>query len=257
MLNQMNYQWRVTKYNPKFRDEFGHFTLIDDWIGPSQIGETINGKEFTLDEYLRVEAAYINSVIKFMEESNIDSLRVLQLESNRLEEEKISPLYEKEFENLILKEDVVLNQDEIRLICKMVLRNFLWCNLYSKEFFVHFGWDYYMYIGSHVNCLTAIKFATNNGLFVEQCTSPYFIAEDETVREIQWNEINGESKLIVGEEELKNVPLNEYRKIFGLSDHHPIIGSFKIKKEQVEFFQPLLKHKMDFEKYEYYFWGSN
>ena len=46
----MNYQWRVTKYNPKFRDEFGHYTLIEEWTCPSQIGKTINGKKFTLDE---------------------------------------------------------------------------------------------------------------------------------------------------------------------------------------------------------------
>ena len=234
MLNQINYQWRVTKYNPKF-----------------------NGKEFTLDEYLRVEAAYINSVLKFMEESNVDSLRILQLECNVSEEDKTSPLYEKEFEKLVLKEDAVLNKDEIHLICKMVLRNFLWCNLYSKEFFVHFGWDYYIYIGSNVNCLTAMEFVTNNGLFVERCTSPYFIPENETLRQISWNEINDESKVIVGEVELKNIPLNDYQRIFELSAEHPVIGSFKIKKDQIEFFQPVVKHKMDFEKYEYYFWGGN
>ena len=248
-------QWRVTKYNPKFRDEFGHYTLIEEWTCPSQIGKTINGKEFTLDEYLRVEAAYINSVIKFMEESNVDSLRVLQLECDISKEDKKSPLYEKEFEKLILKEDAVLNKDEIRLICKMVLRNFLWCNLYSMGFFVHFGWDYYMYIGSNVNCVTANKFATNNGLFVERCTSPYFIAEDQIIREIQWSEMG--NNLIMGEEELKNIPLNAYRQIFGLSESHPVIGSFKIKKEQIEFFHPFLKHKMDFEKYDYYSWCGN
>ena len=198
MLNQINYQWRVTKYNPKFRDEFGHYTLIEEWTCPSEIGKTINEKEFTLDEYLRVEAAYINSVIKFMEESNVDSLRILQLECNVSEEDKKSPLYEKGFEKLVLKEDSVIDKNEIHLICKMVLRNFLWCNLYSKEFFVHFGWDYYMYIGSNVNCLSATRFAANNGLFVERCTSPYFIAEDETVKEIQWSEMG--NALIMGEE---------------------------------------------------------
>lgn len=113
MLNQINYQWRVTKYNPKYRDEFGHFTLIEDWIGPSQIGETINAKEFTLDEYLRVEAAYIHSVLKFMEESKVDSLRILQLECNVSEEDKTSPLYEEEFEELVLKEDAVIDKNEI------------------------------------------------------------------------------------------------------------------------------------------------
>lgn len=186
MLNQINYQWRVTKYNPEYRDENGHFTLIEEWTCPSEIGRTINGKEFTLDEYLQVEAAYINSVIQFMEDSSIDSLRILQLECDISEEDKKSPLYDIEFEKLVLKEDQRVNKNEIRLICKMVLRNFLWCNLYSKDnFFVHFGWDYYMYIGSDVSCLSATRFATNNGLFVEPCTSPYFISEEEYLLNIQ------------------------------------------------------------------------
>ena len=257
MVNQIDFQWRVTKYNPDFRDKNGYYTLIEEWTCPSEIGRTINGNEFTFDEYLQVEAAYINSAISFIEESSIDSLRILQLECDISEEDKISPLYEKEFEKLILKEDSIVNKNEIRLICKMVLRNFLWCKLYSKDnFFVHFGWDYYMYIGSNVNCLSAIKFATTNGLFVEQCTSPYAFSEEVTTRQIQWNEIGDESKIIVGEEELKNIPLNEYQRIFNLSAEHPVIGSFDIKKEQLEFFQTFLKHKMNFDKYEYSFWGG-
>ncbi|ATP39790.1 hypothetical protein CSE16_06825 [Solibacillus sp. R5-41] len=257
MVNQINFQWRVTKYNPDFRDENGYYTLREEWTCPSEIGKTINGNVFTLDEYLQVEEAYINSVIKFIEESSIDSLRILQFKCHISEEGKISPLYEKEFEKLILKKDSIVNKKEIRLICKMVLRNFLWCELYSKDnFFVHFGWDYYMYIGSNVNCLSTIKFATNNGLFVEQFTSPHAFSEEETTRQIQWNEIGDESKLIVGEEELKNIPLNEYQRIFNLSAEHPVIGSFDIKKEQLEFFQTFLKHKLNFDKYEYMFWGG-
>jgi hypothetical protein len=257
LVNQINFQWRVTKYNPDFRDENGYYTLIEEWTCPSEIGETINGNEFTLDEYLQVEVAYINSVITFIEESSINSLRILQLECDISEDDKTSPLYEKEFEELILKEDSMVNKNEIRLICKMVLRNFLWCKLYSKDnFFIHFGWDYYMFIGSNVNCLSAIEFATNNGLYVEQCTSPYFFSEKETTRKIQWNEIGDETKVIVGEEELKSVPLNEYQRIFNLSSEHPVIGSFDIKKEQLEFLQTILKHKVDFNKYEYSFWGG-
>lgn len=255
MANQINFHWRVTKYNPDFRDENGYYTLIEEWACPSEIGKTINGNEFTLDEYIQVEAAYINSVIQFIEESSIDSLRILQLECDISEEDKKSPLYEEEFEKLVLKEDLMVNKDEIRLICKMVLRNFLWCQLYSKDnFFVHFGWDYYMFIGSNVNCLSAIEFAINNGLFVEQCTSPYFFSEEETTREIQWSEIDDE--IVSDTEEVKNIPLNEYRKIFKLSDEHPVIGSFDIKKEHSGFFQKFLKHKMDFDKYEYSFWGG-
>ena len=186
MVKQI-FQWRITKYNPNFRDENGHYTLIEDWTCPSEIGKTINGNEFTLDDYFQVEAAYIDSAIKFIEESGIDLLRILQLECHILEEDRTSLLYEKEFEELVLKEDLVINKNEIRLICKMVLRNFLWCKLYRKDhFFIHFGWDYYMYIGSNVNCVSAIEFAENNGLFVEQCTSPHYFSEEETIRERNW-----------------------------------------------------------------------
>lgn len=258
LVNPIKYQWRVTNYNPDFRNKNGYYTLTEEWTCPSEIGEIINGKEFTLDEYLQVEAAYVNAVIKFIEESGFNSLRILKLSQwNISEEDKKSPLYESEFEQLVLQEDLMVNKNEIRLICKMVLRNFLDCQLYLiDKFFVHFGWDYYMYIGSYVNCSSAIEFATNNRLFVEQIQSPYFFSEEETTRLIQWNEIGDETKVIVDEEELTSIPLVEYRRIFNLSAEHPVIGSFDIKQEQIQFFQPYLKHKIDVNKYEYSFWGG-
>lgn len=258
MVNPITYQWRVTKYNPDFRDENGYYTLTEEWTCPSEIGGIFNGKKFTLDEYLQVEAAYVNAVIKFIEECGINSLRILKLSQwNISEEDKTSNLYEAEFEQLVLQEDLMVNKNEIRLICKMVLRNFLDCQLYLKDkFFVHFGWDYYMYIGSYVNCSSAIEFTTNNGLFVEQIQSPYFFSEEETTRVIQWNEIGDETKVIMGEEELTGIPLDEYRRIFNLSAEHPAIGSFDIKQEQMDFLQKHLKHRMDFTMYEYGFWGG-
>jgi hypothetical protein len=129
--------------------------------------------------------------------------------------------------------------------------------LYSKDkFFVHFGWDYYMYIGSSVNCPSLIKIAKDNGLFVEEVRSPYYFSEEETTRMIKWNEKKDDNKLVVGEEELSGIPLDEYRKIFNLSEEHPVIGSFEITKKQAVFIQKFIKHKMDFSKYEYGFWGG-
>ena len=71
MPDSIKYQWRVTKYNPVNRDKYGHFTLIDEWTCPSEIGKTFNGKEFTLSEYLQMEEAYINTALKFLEESGL------------------------------------------------------------------------------------------------------------------------------------------------------------------------------------------
>jgi hypothetical protein len=189
-------------------------------------------------------------------DSRLIKLRILRLsEFDVSPEDKSSGLYETEFDELEIWEDKEVGLTEIRAICKMILRNFIGCQFYSKDkFFVHFGWDYYMYIGSSEKCLSGIKFAKDNGLLVEECRSPYYFAEEETTRMIQWNEIRDE--IVVGDEELSGISLDEYRKIFNLSEEHPVIGSFEITEDQSCFFQRFLKHKMDFSKYEYSFWGG-
>lgn len=53
------------------------------------------------------------------------------------------------------------------------------------------------------------------------------------------------------------MPLDEYRKVFNLSNEHPVLGSFEITKEHMNFFQKFLNHKMDFIKYEYGLWAGN
>lgn len=255
MDNQIIYQWQVTKYNPDYRNENGHYTLAQEWTCPSEIGNFIEGKVFTLKEYLSIESAYVKAIVNFMKDSGIDSLRIIGLEVNVTEADKSSILYESEFDHLTLDEDVIISESEVRTIAKMVLRNFIWCQFYSKgNFFVHFGWDYYMYIGSAEKCLSAIKSAEENGLFVEQYKSPYYFTEEEATRMIQWNEIDAE--VIVGDEELIGIPLEKYRNILNLSEEHPVIGSFEITKEKSKFFQRYLEHKIDFTKYEYWFWGG-
>lgn len=252
-------QWRVTKYNPAFRDDNGYYTLVEEWTCPSQIGQTINDHVFTLEEYLRVEAAYIDTVIKFLNVINLDSLRILQCSKINISlEERQSILYDPTFEDVQVEIDRIVTTQEIRTICQMVLRNLLSCQFYVKDqIFVHFGWDYYMYIGSIENSLPAIAFAEKNGLFVESVRSPYYYTEEETTRLVEWNEITDADKSIVGGEELDGVSLEAYRKVLKLSEGHPVIGQFQILIEQKYFFQKLLKHEMDFTKYEYYFTGEH
>ncbi|MDN7240849.1 hypothetical protein QWY14_03560 [Planococcus sp. N028] len=256
-MGNPKYQWRVTKYNPALRDENGYFTLKDEWISASAIGETFNGVEFTLEEYLRVESAYIESVAKFLADSNLTFLRILKFSPGEITaEEKASDLYERTFDSLSLSEDALVGLDEIKLICKMVLRNFIYCQFYfDNHFFVHFGWDYYMYIGSDHPSLTAIRFAEKNGLFVENFTSPYFIAPENVVREIEWGKINEET--LEDSEALPEIPLTDYRTLFMLSASHPIIGSFPVTEDHQSFFQPLLNHQMDFAKYTYQLFCSD
>jgi len=50
----------------------------------------------------------------------------------------------------------------------------LWCKLSNGNSFVHFGYDYYMYVGG-IKELKAAELAiiNKNGLFVEKMKSPY------------------------------------------------------------------------------------
>ncbi|SDW21926.1 hypothetical protein [Paenibacillus sp. CF384] len=254
----MKYQWRITKYNPLFRNEKGHY-LLDEWTCPSEIGKIINGNLFTLEEYLFIEHAYVETIIEFLNEKRQYSLRLIQTSNRSIShEDKTSILYDNEFGMINIKEDLIVNINEIRLICKMILRNFADCQLYSKDnFFVHFGWDYYMYIGSNQKSLTAIEFAKKSGLYVEELSSPYYFEEKDTTRLVQWSEVGVEIPLVIGDEEIVNVPLEEYRKIFGLSEEHPVFGYFEITENYRDYFQLFLNHKMDFTKYEYGLWAGN
>ena len=64
----MNNKWKhcrsITKYNPSFRNEKGHY-MKDDWIGFGQIGGVYEGELLTLDSYLQIESKYIKAAYDF------------------------------------------------------------------------------------------------------------------------------------------------------------------------------------------------
>lgn len=148
------YQYRVTKYNPAFRDEKGLYTR-DEWTFFAQVGKLVS-----IEEYLQVEMAYIKSALTFLREADVILLQIRGLENS-----KKPPLS--------LTEGEQLNLHELELTFKRVLREEIWCRFEGKEAFVHFGWDYYMYIGVSSNCPKACEFAKSLGLFVEEFRSPY------------------------------------------------------------------------------------
>ena len=73
-------EYRVTKYNPAFRDERGAYTG-DEWTMFAQIGQTFPGVQLTSAEYERVEDAYVEAALSFLGESGLLSLRVAGLEN--------------------------------------------------------------------------------------------------------------------------------------------------------------------------------
>jgi len=160
-------EYRVSKYNPAFRDQSGAYTKVE-WTFFRQIGQTFSGVLLTSDEYERVEEAYIQTALSFLRESGLLSMRVAGLENPRTQ-----PL---DFQN-----DSVLPLDRIGEIIRRILREEFWCRLERSEGFIHFGWDYYMYVGVPHPCPTAEARAAELGLYVEEFASPI----RESVREAE------------------------------------------------------------------------
>lgn len=164
--------WRITKYNPEYRDENGRF-IAEEWTSAYEIGNVCNGKIVTVDDYLILENNYVNVAIGILKVSGLDGLRVKESSSRTWDNvSALSKLSLSKPSNF--KEGSWLGINEIETVLKMMLREAIHCKLvYPRKFYIHIGWDFYMYIGSNIDVIVASKIATANGLFLEEHKSPY------------------------------------------------------------------------------------
>ena len=72
------FQWRITKYNPKYRNERGTY-LKNEWISFSDIGKIFDQSKLTFDKYLKIENSYINAINYFMDCLKLDKIIVTNL----------------------------------------------------------------------------------------------------------------------------------------------------------------------------------
>ena len=151
-------EYRVTKYNPAFRDARGAYTG-DDWTSFSDIGKSFAGVVLTEAEYQRVEQAYISTTLAFLAEGGISSLTVEELENPA---------------NLVLPvaEGSVVRVEELAEVMRPILREEFWCRLEAEGGFVHFGYDYYIYLGVPHRCPAAERTAAELGLYAEVFAQP-------------------------------------------------------------------------------------
>ncbi len=163
----MKYMCRVTKYNPKNRNTKGVYSF-DEWTSYSDIGKCFNGITLTITQYKSYEKSYIETVLRFMECNKIDELQISCLE-----------IYEeiKEFDKKLI-DGMILSIKEIKIVIKYILREKIWCKLvFDDKFYVHFGYDFNMYIGSSVICEDILKKLEKSKLFIEEFESPYLESE--------------------------------------------------------------------------------
>jgi len=154
----MHYKYRITKYDPKNRNENGAY-LLDDWTAISDIGKVFSGKCLTKKEYENVENNYLFAIESFLTEASIEHLTINSLEQGS----------EFDFVN-----GQTVNLKETLEIAKLSLREEIWCKLsINQNMYIHFGYDYYMYIGVSKVCRETLNILPNKGLFVESFKSPY------------------------------------------------------------------------------------
>ena len=174
--NTLPYQWRVTKYDPALRNETGQY-LPDDWYLFSQIGDIFGGKKLTYQDYRRWETAYVNTALAFLSDADLDALRVVDRDNiqryvndGQCQDIKLVP------DSLPLNS--IVSRDDLPDVIRLALREVFWYKLETGssisdlKFYLHFGWDFYMYIGSSLPSVKAIRYAESMGLFVEPKRSP-------------------------------------------------------------------------------------
>ncbi len=149
-------EFQITKYDPAKRVN-GIYTA-NEWTSFSDIGTDFDGTELSYETYLQTETAYIDSCLEIIEKAQITSLRVEEVEC-----------YD---ENILIPSEVS-SSEEIRELIRGCLREHYWFKLTSKDFFIRFGYDYYMYIGCALPKEIVENIVESHGLYCELLLSPY------------------------------------------------------------------------------------
>lgn len=154
------HHYRVTKYDSELRDASGAYTG-DDWTMFEQIGQTFNGVRLTLSTYLDVESRHLVVLASFLEESGTSRVTAVGVESKD--------------QSFGVSEGANLSQIEAIETVRHMLREEGWCRLVDDDrFYIHVGWDYYVYVGCEKPCEVSVALAEEKGLFVDlDFPSPY------------------------------------------------------------------------------------
>ncbi len=155
--------YRLTKYNPRFRDAQGRYKK-DEWTYYEQIGQNFAAGTFTKAEYLATEKRYIECICELLRTSN-----VLTMRSERVARRKEVTT----FNGVLLRKGKSYTLDELRKIIPGVLRGRFWMQFRTDEgYFLHFDWDYYVYLGLPLRRNQLVPLADKFNLFLEESHMP-------------------------------------------------------------------------------------
>ncbi len=167
--------YRITKFDPKKRNEEGHFMDNSEWTAISDIGKS-EYNNVSYKEYEKTETAYAESIKLILDEKKISNLKIDSLELHNTLEDFENYKKDDRLKNMdvdfkseiaTLRNGTTLNLKEIQKMTRLILRETIWMNLLNAEFKITFGYDYYMYVECSELTNVTIERIENKGLFVE------------------------------------------------------------------------------------------
>ncbi|MFI6515682.1 RNA-binding protein [Spirillospora sp. NPDC050679] len=161
------YVHRITKYDPADRDEHGHYVGVED----------------TASDRGSVEAAYLEAIAVFAQEAGVGRLEIRDPFVAGLSFFGAKPPPAEDDLARLFSDGLLGFHDGARVsvavgleLVRVMLRDKgAWCRLaVEDQFFVHVGYDQYVYVGSDLPCERAQARTQELGLFAERLVaSPY------------------------------------------------------------------------------------
>lgn len=155
------YEYRVTKYNPEYRVNGSY--VREEWTSMAEVGTSFEGQLFTIEAYEEAEQKHIDFLCRLAEMCGVCQLEINSLEVN---------------ERVTWQDGQCINLAQLKDVARKVLREECWCRLTAPSFFIHFGYDYYMYVGCDLPIAETERIAAAYDLFCEEMVSPYHDEEE-------------------------------------------------------------------------------
>lgn len=171
--------FRTTKYDPRLRSADGSYAQ-EEWTSVTDVGKSFLGHTVQLSDYLSTENAYVETVHRFLEQCQVHHLRLRDLEQYDENCDLLPDALIEESKQWMrtITADQTLGGVALERAIRLTLRELIWCRLEGEAgFYVHFGYDYYMYIGSDRIASTPPELPP--GIYVERFESPYHRDPDE------------------------------------------------------------------------------
>lgn len=169
------HKYRISKYDPLFRDEAGCYQK-NEWTAISDIGKTFDGILLTDEDYIRVEDNYIDAVKLIINFHSITCLCVANLCHSFSKEELLNLIkpYSHLYSESLLDFYTNFNGsqagfDEVESLCRLQLREDIGVDLFSpRKLKIFIGYDYLMGVSSSRSLESIIPEIRATGLFVEK-----------------------------------------------------------------------------------------